>query len=166
MRLLVWLTGVSSCRRQSVYFFNTGWVTDPQTGHKPANGVVMQTTACNGNNCCCCCCYWLAKCLQSSIGSVYLYCIYTEYDKRLHGQHKQDGCTKNKLWDAVGCCISVISGSPAVFHLVFFSTQYIYKGKLKTNPKKPKNTNKGQQINTEFPPATWKHTGLYSEEEQ
>lgn len=52
------------------------------------------------------------------------------------GSTNRPAAWKTKPWDAVGCCISVISGSPAVFHLVFFSTQYMYEGKLKTNRKK------------------------------
>lgn len=134
-----------------LHFFNTGWVTDPQTGHKPANGVVMQTTACNGTTIVV---VFVVIDWQSAYKAALAqrtYTVFTEYDKRLHRQHKQDGCMKKQT---LGCCrllhlchLSLPGSFPSRFLL---DTIYV-RGQIKNQPKKTKNTIKVSKLIQNFP---------------
>lgn len=117
----------------ALHFSKTGWVTDPKTGHKPANGVVMQTTACNGHNCCCCCCYyWLAKCwLSVSIHRVWQAATQAAQTGQLYEKQTLGCCRLLYL-----CHLRLSNSVPSRFLL---DTIYV-QGQIKNQPPKIQKT--------------------------
>lgn len=119
-----------------LHFFNTGCVTDPQTDHKPANGVVMQTTARNGYNCCC---FFVVIDWQSAYkAALAAYTVFTQRMTRgFTGSTNRVAAWKIKRWYAVGCCICHLRLSRSVPFRFLLDTIYVW-GQIKNQPQKIK----------------------------